>query len=108
MKKLNAQRNTCHEEFKKENSMVFSALIFLIVLMFSAHNANAQRGDFINPLPQRTPETDREALRLMRNENLTLFCREPCVTIMWTCGFMSLVLEILIQWYNNLDRPPVI
>ena len=30
MKKLNAQRNTCHEEFKKEISMVFSALIFLI------------------------------------------------------------------------------
>ena len=72
MKKLNAQPNTCHEEFKKENSMVFSALIFLIVLMFSAHNANAQRGDFINPLPQRTPETDREALRLMRNEKLDL------------------------------------
>jgi hypothetical protein len=52
--------------------MIFSALIFLIVLMFSAHNVNAQRGDFIKPLPRRTPETDREALRLMRNEKLDL------------------------------------
>ncbi len=40
--------------------------------MFSAHNVNAQRGDFINPLPRRTPETDAEALRLMRNEKLEL------------------------------------
>ena len=41
--------------------------------MFSVPNAIAlQEGDSFNPLPQRTVETDREALRLMRNDKLDL------------------------------------
>ena len=57
--------------------------VFLIAVMFTAPDAIAQRGgDTFNLLPQRTVETDREALRLMRNTNLTLYCLEPCVIIM--------------------------
>jgi len=47
--------------------------VFLISVMFTAPDAIAQRGgDTFNPLPQRTVETDREALRLMRNDKLDL------------------------------------
>ncbi len=47
--------------------------VFLIAVMFTAPDAIAQRGgDTFNPLPQRTVETDREALRLMRNDKLDL------------------------------------
>lgn len=53
--------------------MISLVLIFSICVMFALPSANAQRNsDFINPLPQRTPETDREALRLMRNDKLDL------------------------------------
>ncbi len=53
--------------------MISRVMIFLIVLMFTVPNAMAQRGgDTFNPLPQRTVETDREALRLMRNDKLDL------------------------------------
>ncbi len=47
--------------------------VFLIAVMFTVPNALAQRGgDIFNPLAQRTAETDREALRLMRNDKLDL------------------------------------
>jgi len=47
--------------------------VFLISVMFTAPDAIAQRGgDTFNPLPQRTVATDREALRLMRNDKLDL------------------------------------
>ncbi len=53
--------------------MLSFVMIALISVMFAIPSANAQRNsDFINPLPQRTPETDREALRLMRNDKLDL------------------------------------
>jgi len=49
------------------------AMIFLFAVMIIVPNAIAQRGgDTFNPLPQRTVETDREALRLMRNDKLDL------------------------------------
>ena len=48
-------------------------IIFLIAVLFAVPDANAQRGgDSFNPLRQRTVETDREALRLMRNDKLDL------------------------------------
>ena len=48
-------------------------MIFLIAVMFTVPDAFAQRGGGnFNPLPQRTAETDREALRLMRNDKLRL------------------------------------
>ncbi len=47
--------------------MVRRVMLFVIVVLFTVPDLNAQR-----PLPQRTPETDREALRLMRNEKLKL------------------------------------
>ncbi len=53
--------------------MLSLVMIALISVMFAIPSANAQRNsDFINPLPQRTPETDREALRLMRSDKLDL------------------------------------
>jgi len=53
--------------------MIPRVLVFLIAVMFKVPNVNAQRGgDSFNPLPQRTVETDREALRLMRNDKLDL------------------------------------
>jgi len=72
MKKLKPRPNAYRDECCRDNIMIFRTLIFLIVLMFPRHDASAQRGDSINPLPQRTPQTDREALRLMRNEKLDL------------------------------------
>ena len=48
-------------------------IIFLFAVLFAVPDANAQRGgDTFNPLPQRTAETDRETLRLMRNDKLNL------------------------------------
>ncbi len=47
--------------------MISRILIFLISVMFTVPVANGQQ-----PLPQRTPETDAEALRLARNEKLDL------------------------------------
>ena len=53
--------------------MVYRVMLFLIAIMFVVPNANAQRrGDSFKPLPQRTVQTDREALRLMRNDKLDL------------------------------------
>ena len=53
--------------------MIFLVMIFFISVIFAIPGANAQRNsDFIDPLPQRTAETDREALRLMRNDKLDL------------------------------------
>ncbi len=48
-------------------------MIFLIAVLFTVPDAIAQRGgDTFKPLPQRTAETDREVLRLMRNDKLDL------------------------------------
>ena len=47
--------------------MIYRAMLFVIAVMFAATDAHAQQ-----PLPQRTPETDAEALRLMRIEKLDL------------------------------------
>ncbi len=53
--------------------MLSRIMIFLCAVMITVPNAIAQRGgDSFNPLPQRTVETDREALRLMRNDKLDL------------------------------------
>jgi hypothetical protein len=53
--------------------MIFRTPIFLFALVFTAHEASAQRDrDFIDPMPPRTAETDAEALRLMRNDKLDL------------------------------------
>ena len=53
--------------------MKIRSMIFFIAMMCAASNVKAQRGgDTFNPLPQRTVETDREALRLMRNDKLDL------------------------------------
>ena len=53
--------------------MIPRIMILLISVMFIVPDAIAQRGgDYFNPLSQRTAETDREALRLMRNEKLRL------------------------------------
>ena len=53
--------------------MISRVLVLLIAVMFTVTDAIAQRGgDTFNPLPQRTAETDREALRLMRNDKLDL------------------------------------
>ena len=53
--------------------MIIRVMIFLISVMFIVSNGIAQRrGDSFNPLPQRTVETDREALRLMRSDKLDL------------------------------------
>ncbi len=53
--------------------MLVRVLILLLSVIFAVPNVNAQRGrDIVDPLPQRTPETDREALRLMRNDKLDL------------------------------------
>ena len=48
-------------------------MIILFAVLFTESNAIAQRGvGTFNPLPQRTVETEREALRLMRNDKLDL------------------------------------
>ena len=47
--------------------MIVRVLILLVALLITASATNAQ-----HPLPQRTPETDAEVLRLMRNEKLRL------------------------------------
>ena len=47
--------------------MIFRVMIFIISVLFTVPVANAQQ-----PLPRRTPETDAEALRLMRNDKLDL------------------------------------
>jgi hypothetical protein len=48
-------------------------MIFLVAMMFVVPDATAQRDrDSFNPLPRRTVETEREALRLMRNDKLDL------------------------------------
>ncbi len=47
--------------------MISRVMIVLISVMFAVSVANAQQ-----PLPRRTPDTDREALRLMRNDKLDL------------------------------------
>ncbi len=47
--------------------MVSRVILFLFALMFTVPVVNAQQ-----PLPQRTPETDAEALSLMRSEKLDL------------------------------------
>ena len=53
--------------------MIFRAVIFLFAVMFTVPEIIGQRRrDNFNPLPQRTVETDREALRLMRNGKLDL------------------------------------
>ncbi len=53
--------------------MISRVLVLLIAVMFTVTDAIAQRGgDTFNPLPQRTAETDREALHLMRNDKLDL------------------------------------
>ncbi len=53
--------------------MLSRIMLSLITVMIIVPNALAQRGgDSFNPLPQRTVETDREALRLMRNDKLDL------------------------------------
>ena len=53
--------------------MLPRVMFIFISVMFSVSTVNAQRGgDTFNPLPQRTVETDREALRLMRNDKLDL------------------------------------
>ncbi len=53
--------------------MITLIMVFLIVLMFSIPNAIAQRGgESFNLFPQHTIETDREVLRLIRNEKLDL------------------------------------
>ncbi len=53
--------------------MISRVLVLLIAVMFTVTDAIAQRGgDTFNPLPQRTAETDREALRLIRNAKLDL------------------------------------
>jgi len=53
--------------------MISRATILLIAVMFAVPDGYTQRrSDSINPLPQRTAETDAEALRLMRNEKLDL------------------------------------
>ncbi len=53
--------------------MIARVMSLLISVMFIVSDAIAQRGgDTFNPLPQRTVETDREALRLMRNDKLDL------------------------------------
>ncbi len=50
--------------------MIIRIMVILLSVMFAVPDAIAQRGGV--PLPQRTPGTDREAVRLMRNEKLNL------------------------------------
>ena len=53
--------------------MITRGAILFITVMFTVPSAYPQRVDpSIRPLQQRTAETDREALRLMRNEKLAL------------------------------------
>ena len=53
--------------------MIFKAVILLFVTIFTVPELRGQqRGDYFKPLPQRTIQTDREALRLMRNGKLDL------------------------------------
>ena len=48
--------------------MIFKAVILLFVTIFTVPELRGQhRGDYFKPLPQRTIQTDREALRRMRN-----------------------------------------
>jgi Xaa-Pro dipeptidase len=47
--------------------MIYRAMFFIIAVMFTVTDSHAQQ-----PLPQRTPETDAEALRLMRIDKLDL------------------------------------
>ena len=47
--------------------MTFRAILISISVLFTVAAANAQQ-----PLPRRTPDTDAEALRLMRNDKLDL------------------------------------
>ncbi len=64
--------------------MLFRVILFLIAVTFTAPVANAQTKGY-------TSETDYEVLSLIRSEKLYLILQEPCVTITWTCGSMSLV-----------------
>ena len=53
--------------------MILRVSLIVIAVLLAVPNVDAQRGsDTFRPLPQRTPETDREALRLMRNDKLDL------------------------------------
>ena len=53
--------------------MAFRSPLFLMALILAAYEVDAQRGeDFVSPMPERTAETDAEALRLMRNDKLDL------------------------------------
>ena len=53
--------------------MAFRSALFLMALILTTYEVDAQRGeDFVSPMPERTAETDAEALRLMRNDKLDL------------------------------------
>ena len=89
--------------------MLSLVMIVLISVMLAIPSANAQRNpDFINPLPQRTPETDREALRLMRSDKLDLVLpgamRDNNVD-MWISAEGCTEIELLVQQEHVATLP---